>query len=102
MAKIEGTLSDNQLIQLRNGVMVDDEMTKKSNVKIVEETKEYTKVNIIITEGKNRQIRKMFEAIGKEVIFLKRIKIGDLSIRGLERGEVRSLNEQEIEYLKNV
>jgi len=102
MAKIEGTISDNQLTELRNGVIIEGEKTNKSNIKIVEETKEYAKLHIIINEGKNRQIRKMFEAIGKEVIFLKRIKIGDLSLRGLSRGEVRSLNQQEIEYLKNL
>jgi pseudouridine synthase len=102
MAKIDGTITENQLMQLRNGVILDGEKTNKSNVKIIEETKEFTKLTIIINEGKNRQIRKMFEAVDKEVLFLKRIKIGDFSLRGLERGEVRSLNQQEIEYFKNL
>lgn len=44
----------------------------------------------------------MFEAIGRNVDFLKRIKIGELTLRGLDRGEVRSLNDEEISYLKNL
>ena len=44
----------------------------------------------------------MFEAVGKEVIFLKRVKIGDLALRGLNRGEYRPLTKEEIYYLKNV
>ena len=59
-------------------------------------------MHVTISEGKNRQIRKMFESIGKEVIFLKRIKIGELTLSGLNRGEVRSLSQREIDYLKNL
>jgi 16S rRNA uridine-516 pseudouridylate synthase and related pseudouridylate synthases len=55
-----------------------------------------------IYEGKNRQIRKMFDVIGKEVTFLKRISIGDLRLGGLGRGAYRYLNAAEVEYLKNV
>jgi 23S rRNA pseudouridine2605 synthase len=67
---------------------------------ITEAEKEYTKVILTITEGRNRQVRRMFEAIGKNVDFLKRIKIGDLTLRGLDRGACRALTQQEIEYLK--
>lgn len=100
--KIEGSISDESLEKLRGGVTIDGVKTNKSNVRIIETDKNYTKLNITITEGRNRQVRKMFEAVGKEVIFLKRIKIGDLSIKGLNRGDVRKLNKEEIEYLKNI
>jgi len=102
VAKIEGVLTENMLARLRGGVEVDGVRTKKSAVRIVDETKNETKVSVTITEGRNRQVRKMFEAVGKEVIFLKRVKIGDLALRGLNRGEYRPLTKEEIYYLKNV
>ena len=102
VAKIEGVLTENMLARLRGGVEVDGVRTKKSAVRIVDETKTETKVSVTITEGRNRQVRKMFEAVGKEVIFLKRVKIGDLALRGLNRGEYRPLTKEEIYYLKNV
>ena len=77
-------------------------MTKKCRAHIVETNKSYTKVHVTITEGKNRQVRRMFEAIGKNVDFLKRIRIGNLTISGLDRGEVRKLTDEEIVYLKNL
>lgn len=102
VAKIEGVLTENMLARLRGGVEVDGVRTKKSAVRIVDETKTETKVSVTITEGRNRQVRKMFEAVGKEVIFLKRVKIGDLALRGLNRGEYRPLTKEEIYYLKNI
>ena len=102
VAKIEGVLTENMLARLRGGVEVDGVRTKKSAVRVVDETKTETKVSVTITEGRNRQVRKMFEAVGKEVIFLKRVKIGDLALRGLNRGEYRPLTKEEIYYLKNV
>lgn len=100
VAKIEGVVTELELDKLRAGVIIEGKKTNKCSARITEATKEYTKVSITITEGRNRQVRKMFEVIGKEVVLLKRIKIGDLSIRGLDRGECRSLTKQEIEYLK--
>ena len=67
---------------------------------ITDTEKNATKVVLTITEGRNRQVRRMFEAIGKNVDFLKRIKIGDLTLRGLDRGACRALTAHEIEYLK--
>ena len=57
------------------------------------------KLEVKITEGKNRQIRKMFDAVGINVIFLKRIAIEDLKLGGLTRGTYRELRPHEIEYL---
>ena len=56
----------------------------------------------MLTEGKNREIRRMFEAVGKHIDFLKRLKIGDLTLRGLDRGAVRKLSREEVYYLKNL
>ncbi len=100
MAKIEGNLSDGDVDKLRSGVIIDGKKTNKCNVQITDADKDSTKVMLTITEGRNRQVRKMFEAIGKNVDFLKRIKIGNLTLRGLDRGACRSLTPQEVEYLK--
>ncbi len=101
-AKIEGKLPENLLAKLRAGVEIDGVKTKKSSIRVIDETNDWTKVSITITEGRNRQVRKMFEAVGKTVIFLKRIKIGELTLRGLDRGQVRKLSKEEVYYLKNI
>ena len=102
MAKIEGTLTEKDLNPIRSGVELDGVLTKKCKAHIVETNKAYTKVHITITEGRNRQVRRMFEAIGKNVEFLKRISIGQLKLTGLDRGEIRPLTELEIAYLKGL
>lgn len=103
LVKIEGTCRENDLNPLRSGIEIEGGyVTKKCKVHIVETNKAYTKVHITITEGKNREVRKMFAAIGKEIMLLKRIKIGDLSLRGLDRGAYRKLTKQEIAYLENL
>lgn len=102
LVKIEGSLEDSSLDKLRKGVIIDGVKTKKCNIRIVDETKTFTKYHVTVTEGRNREIRKMFLTQGKEVKFLKRIKIGDLRLGSLNRGDVRKLTSEEIEYLKNV
>lgn len=102
LAKIEGGVTEAQLNRIRPGIEIDGRMTKKCKIKIVETNKNYTKIHITITEGRNREIRKMFEAIGKNVEFLKRIKIGEFELHGLDRGQVRKLTEEEVFYLSNL
>ncbi len=102
LVKIEGTINENALNPIRSGIEIDGVMTKKCKAHIVETNKEYTKIHVTITEGRNREIRKMFAAIGKDVSLLKRIKIGEITLRGLDRGAYRKLNKQEVEYLKSI
>ena len=102
MARIEGTLTEKDLNPIRSGVELDGIMTKKCKAHIVETNKAYTKVHVTITEGRNRQVRRMFEAIGREVEFLKRVSIGQLKLSGLDRGQIRPLTEMEIAYLKGL
>lgn len=102
LVKIEGTIDENSLAKLRAGVVIDGVKTKKCNIKVVDEFNNFTKMHVTITEGRNREIRKMFETVGKNVVLLKRIKIGDLVLHGLDRGECRKLTSAEIDYLKNV
>ena len=102
LVKIEGTCTEATLNPIRSGIEIDGYVTKKCKAHIVETNKEYTKIHITITEGKNREIRKMFAAIGREVTLLKRIKIGDLTLRGLDRGAYRKLTPAEVDYLNSL
>lgn len=103
LVKIEGTIALSELNRLRSGVEIEKGVvTKKCKINIVETDKNFTKLHVVLTEGKNREIRKMFEVIGKHITFLKRIKIGDLTLSGLDRGKVRKLTPKEIYYLQNL
>ncbi len=102
LVRIEGELPNESLDKLRRGVYIDGVKTKKCTIKIVDQTKTFTKYHVTVTEGRNREIRKMFLSVGKEVKFLKRIKIGDLGLGGLDRGACRKLTAEEVDYLKRV
>ncbi len=107
IVKVKGQVLEHKLAQLRKGVIIDDGngnkvKTDRAKVKLVGFEDDTSRFEVTIHEGKNRQIRKMFEAVGEEVIFLKRVSIGDLRLGGLARGKYRYLNDAEIEYLKRL
>lgn len=102
LVKTEKPVSDEDVQKLRSGVYIDGVKTKKCNIRLIESTKTGSKLHITITEGRNRQVRKMFEAVNNNVDFLKRIKIGDLTLSGLDRGQVRQLTAREVDYLLNL
>ena len=97
VARINGEISQSDLATVRNGVKLDDTKLKKCRVKVVEATDAETRLEITITEGKNRQIHRMFEAVEKEITFLKRIQIGRVKLGGLSRGAFRYLTEKELD-----
>lgn len=99
LVKTEKPVSDKDLSVLRSGVVIDGIKTKKCNVTLIETNKKGSRLHVTITEGRNRQVRKMFEVVNNSVDFLKRIKIGDLKLTGLNRGEIRKLTKEEINYL---
>ncbi len=103
LVRIEGTVNPVQLNRLRAGVEIEKGViTKKCRISVIETNKSFTKLHVTITEGKNREIRRMFEVIGKNVDFLKRIKIGELTLSGLDRGACRKLSPEEVFYLQNL
>ena len=102
LVKTEKPITEDELNKLRAGVYIDGVKTKKCKIRLIETTKNYSKVHITISEGKNRQVRKMFESVKHSVDFLKRIKIGDLTLTGLDRGAVRKLTPVEVDYLLNL
>lgn len=101
IALVNGRVDENQTNKLRKGIAIDNYVTKPAKVRVIDYNKntDYTTVEITIHEGKNRQVRKMLDAIGKKTIELKRIKIGDLNINNLESGEWRFLKKQEVDKL---
>lgn len=103
VVKVEGRLTEADLNPIRSGIEIEGGyVTKKCRAHIIETNREYTKVEMVLREGKNREIRKMFAAIGMEVSLLKRTKVGELSLRGLDRGQFRKLTPAEVMYLKQL
>ena len=102
VVKIEGKIKEGELAVLRAGLVIEGKRLSKCKVKKLEEKDNITKLEITIFEGKNRQVRKMLEAVGYLVVFLKRTKIGELSLSGVDRGKFRDLDESEVAYLKSL
>lgn len=103
VVKVEGRLTEADLNPIRSGIEIEGGyVTKKCRAHIIETNRDFTRVEITLREGKNREIRKMFAAIGKEVTLLKRTKVGELSLRGLDRGAFRKLTPVEVAYLKSI
>ena len=105
VAKIEGDIEESDLEKLRRGVELDGEKTKPCKVRRLgsigdEDTVNSVRIEVVITEGRNRQVRRMFETVGKNVAFLKRTAIGEIRLGGMGRGESRELKAREIEFLK--
>lgn len=99
---ILGMIKNEDIQKLKDGVIIDDYKLRPCEITIMEKQSNKTKMNITIYEGRNREIRKMFETVGKKVIYLKRIKIADFEMKGLKRGEYRPLTQSEINYLKTL
>ena len=102
VAKIEGEVTLLDVAKLRSGVDIGGFVTSKADVNLLSSNKKESRVKLTIHEGKNRQVRKMFESIGKKVLELERIAIGKLNLSGLKVGECRPLTDKEIAYLKEV
>ena len=99
---IKGNISDEDVEKLRKGVELDSGyVTKPAKVRIMkfDEEKDISRVEIIIHEGKNRQVRKMCESIGKKVLALHRAKIGEVSVKDLKIGQWRYLEKHEVEKI---
>jgi len=101
-AVIMGIPTEAELSKFRNGLQIEDYTTAPASIEIVSLMKNKCTVRITIHEGKNRQVRKMCEAIGHPVIKLKRVAIGKIKLNNLPVGKWRYLNQKEIEYLKGL
>lgn len=104
VATVEGDLTRDKLKILRRGVELSDGKTAPARVKIIDNNplKGRTKVEVIIHEGRNRQVRRMFEAVQCDVKALKRTEFAGLNLSGVKRGEYRELTAEELSYLQLV
>lgn len=100
-ARVAGVLSIEKVWKLRNGVDIGGFVTSKARVDVVKGLPKSTIVDITIHEGKNRQVRRMFKAVGNNVQELERIAIGDIRLGRLAEGHYRKLTREEVEYLMN-
>ena len=100
-ARVAGVLSAEQVSRLRKGVDIGGFVTSPAKVQVIKGGQRSTIVEISIHEGKNRQVRKMFAAVGNPVQELERVAIGEIHLGHLKPGHYRKLTRAEIEYLKN-
>ena len=96
---IEGEIKESELATLRAGVVLDGKKLNKCKVVVKEVKENKTKLEITINQGLNRQIRRMMDVVGKNIVSLKRIAIGEIRLGGLTRGKFRPLRDVEITYL---
>ena len=102
IAKLYGIPDEGALQKFRRGVVLDGRRTKPAKIQILEKGDRFCTAEIIIHEGRNRQVRKMCEAIRHPVAQLKRVATGELKLGDLPKGKFRSLTEREIKYLKSL
>lgn len=102
IATVKGIATKEEVEKLKKGVVIDDEyVTSKASAKIIkiDKEKDISRIEIVIHEGKNRQVRKMCEAIGKKVLALHRTKIGNIEAKSVKLGMWRYLSDNEISTL---
>ena len=104
IAKLYGVPDDMYLQKFRRGVMVDGRKTRPAKIRIleIEKDRRFCTAEIILHEGKNRQVRKMCDAIKHPVAQLKRVATGTLTLGDLPKGAYRPLTEKEVQYLKQL
>jgi len=99
LVKASLLLTDDQLQHLRDGVELSDGLTRPAIVTRIRDSAKYTHLEITLTEGRNRQVRRMIEALGAKVLKLVRVKIGSISIGALTIGTWRQLTSAEVDAL---
>jgi 16S rRNA pseudouridine516 synthase len=101
-AVIEGEVTESDIEAFRQGVTLDDGYFTKPGELVILKAGLMSDIELTITEGKFHQVKRMFQAVGKRVVYLKRISMGPLKLdESLELGEYRELTEEEIEELMN-
>ena len=100
--KVNKYITDKEIGALSKGVVVDGYKTNKSQIDIINRKNRQSDLYVSIDEGRNRQIRKMFETLDTEVLILKRVSIGNLPLGNLKEGNWRYLTKKEVDYLKSL
>ena len=102
LARVSNQVTEAELACLRAGVIIEGKMTSPANVRLVRKETFCSVVLVSIHEGRNRQVRKMFEAIGHQVVSLKRVEFGPIKLNDLPMGKWRKLTSMEVEKLKSL
>jgi len=102
IAIVEGLPNKGELERLRNGIKIDGRVTSKAKVKVLKNFGEDSILEIEIFEGRNRQVKKMCEAVNHPVKKLKRVAFGELQLGGLEAGNWRFLNDEELSFIRSL
>ncbi|MGB9837005.1 MAG: pseudouridine synthase [Candidatus Saccharicenans sp.] len=100
--RVKGFVEDKDLEKLKKGVYLDGRRTAPARVAIIYRNRENSLIHLEIHEGRKHEVRKMFYALGFEVRKLKRLSIGNVSIKGLRKGFARHLKPEEVEKLKKL
>ena len=100
IARLSGQLTEAERRTVEKGVLIDGVKTAPAKVKILEKDEHHTRVEITIHEGRNRQIRRMLEAVGHQTLVLKRTREGAVSIGFMQPGEYRVLSDAELNALR--
>lgn len=99
---VKGAVEEEQLSEMREGIMLDGRRTLPCDAFIAEKKEDRTVIIFILNEGRNRQIRRMCETVGLEVLRLKRTEIAGVKLGMLPQGKWRPLNEKEMRRLTNI
>lgn len=102
LVKCATRLEDEQIQRLQDGVELKDGMTRPAEVKRVRDAESKTFIEITISEGRNRQVRRMIEAVDSKVLKLVRVKLATLTLDGLQSGKWRNLTSGEVRDLKDL
>ncbi len=100
LAKCSNNVTDEEILRLRKGVMIEGRLTSPAEVRMIRHEAFSTDLLITIHEGRNRQVRKMVEAVGHQVVRLRRVRFGPVSLGDLPVGMWRRLTDEEIRKLK--
>lgn len=99
---IEGKIQESELAVLRAGAIENGKRMPPAKVKAIKFDGKLTRLSVVITEGQNHQVRRMFDAIGKTIVLLKRVRVGEITLGGLQRGKFKELSKTEMEIVYNL
>lgn len=104
LARVTGNPGNEAIERLRRGVYMegDERRTYPAGVRVVRDTALYSDILVTIHEGRNRQVRRMFDAVGHKVLLLRRVRFGPLELGDLRRGQWRELTDAELEQLRRL